>query len=76
MHTPVSDDLSQRLADTPDKDLHTVYSNAGYWNDALDTTLSMLIDSQPGDTDLRRKHANQINLPKAADYDIKHIFED
>lgn len=78
MHTPVSDDLSQHLTDTPDKDLYAVYSDAGYWNDALDN-LSMRIDSQPGDTDLRRKRANllrQINLPKVADYDIRHISED
>ncbi|MDM8550065.1 DUF928 domain-containing protein [Desulfobacterales bacterium HSG2] len=71
-HKELPDDVSRRLADTPEDQRYAVYAGAGYWYDAMDH-LSRQIEADPGKSVLRRHRAKlleQVNLPKIAVYDV------
>lgn len=60
-----------RAAAAGERDLPRIYAEAGLWYDAIDA-LSRLIESHPGDTELRAQRAallEQVHLPGAAAYD-------
>jgi hypothetical protein len=75
IYSLLSDEVSERLANTPKDRLYAVYAEAGYWYDAIDH-LSRQIDADPGDTALRKYRAKlleHVNLPKIAAYDMRHV---
>jgi len=77
MYSPLTDAVSERLKNTPGDRLYAVYAEAGYWYDAI-AHLSRQIEAAPGDSSLRKYRAElleQVNLPKIAVYDMRHVSE-
>jgi len=77
IYSPLTDAVSEHLANTPKDRLYAVYADAGYWYDAIDH-LSRQIDAAPDDTELRKYRAKlleQANLPKIAAFCMRDVSE-